>query len=247
MFARMKTHFFKLLWTPVIAGCAAFFQCVPSADMYASEGAEARTVYQYVPVTPFIEPERVSRNYLRTHGPLAPFKVMPPQPSWDEVILYKQKQEALREKVKEMEMETLLRQEPQNQDDPFRGFEHKKPLEVPPLKWESATPGNARSTISEITVSPWLSVQPPPGAIPSSQPREAGDEAAGPENPLSHSGLEPAYEQPTSWIKKTGPGGAEIIIPFPSLPGTGNPSSSSAVIYTQPGPPDNVAQSPPSK
>ena len=167
---------------------------------------------QYVPFTPFIKPEQVSRDYLRIEGPSFHWKAIAPVPGWAEVMCYKEKINAVGELKNELEMKTgilppLL---PSIKDEPFKsppslqlGPSSKKPETVVP---------------TDVWISPWINMSAP-------QPGDTSNQLT-----PNTSDTPPAF-----WLRRPTGEKSDVYIPFSSIPNVENPPpASSAVIYSQP-------------
>lgn len=211
---------------------AAAGALLPVLESNATEHAEGRNYLQYIPATPFVGSEETTKDYMRFREPVAPWKVSARQPTWEEVMSYRQKLDALRDKSREIrELEIEQAPKPVTPSTKFPAIDTTVP--VPPLKLP--VPVNDANPI-DVTVSPWFNIQTPPPPAPQSGAEASGGGSNGPAEKNSSSIAQPP-EAPGSWIKKP-INGTDVYIPYSSLPGVNAPPTTStapsAVIYSQP-------------
>jgi hypothetical protein len=205
-----------------------------SSLAYGSSEAESRNYLQYIPATPFVGAEDTSHEYMRFKEPVSPWKMASSQPTWEEVMLYKQKLESLRQKNKELEDEA--KPEAPKTDASFKAPKLDTNVNPPPLKWEELN-ASRDVTQTDITVSPWFNIP-----TPQSQPNQSNSSDKRSSDSSAEKPMEPAAPSSELWIKKPVPGGTELYIPYSSLPGVTppptqtqtQPTTPSAVIYSQP-------------
>jgi len=187
--------------------------------------SEGRNYLQYIPLTPFIGDEKTSHDYMKLKEPISPWKAAASQPTWEQVILYKQKLESIREKNKELESDARTSPEAPLKSETLPPVPTDIKLRAPSLKWEEQYQSR-ENTPTDVTVSPWFNIQTPPASTSGSPGNTS--------KPIPP-GLAPSGETP--WLQKPTIGGSDIYIPFSALPGVNAPptaTSPSAVIYSQP-------------
>jgi hypothetical protein len=229
MIATFTQPKFILRITWLLAGIGSI--CI-LRTVFGSQEAESRNYLQFIPATPFVGAEDTNHKYMRVKEPVSPWRVVGSQPTWEEVMLYKQKLESLRAENNKSEAPAIPAATP---GGPATLPNVDVKLPAPTLTLENQIQSHD-STPTEITVSPWFNIQTPqamPQGIPISSPN--------PEQPTPPG--EKSSQPPPSmpWLREPAPGGGDIYIPYSSLPGVNAPPSNSttapsAVIYSQPKP-----------
>lgn len=175
--------------------------------------ADSRDYLQFLPISPFIDPYAPSQNYLQQQAPPSPWKPAPILPTAEEIDLYKAKMEAiakLQSKIDEKTNSKLEASKVEALTTPVISIPRLE-LGSPEKKQPTAPPS------ADVTVSPWF-------APPSQQPQTST-----PTENINPSSM--------PWIRKPmGGGSSDVYVPFSTIPNYTTPSSSSAVIYTQPDP-----------
>jgi hypothetical protein len=201
---------------------------------------------QFLPITPFLPPEKVSQNYLHYRPAASPWRVVPPQPSWGEVVRYRQKLDSIRDMELEMQPKVGSSKGGSSESQSYDPNLFSQPLISIPL-FDLSGPRSQGHT--ETYTTPWFS-------IPNTQIAPQTDKPSAYANPnqtfapwLNNFGgsLNPPQEQgfdssstpntatPLPYVREPIMGGSsDVYIPYSFKPPTPAPAPGSAVIYSQP-------------